>query len=130
MSKQASSAPPPHLRPPSSYHPYRLLQRINRTACHRPRATAPPRSLAATGALARPNGRPALVAAQVGAQRLRSALRSALRSDLGYTQSRHPSRHVALSTILGLWLGGSTAQKRVFDEPRRAPRSGLGSLAL
>eukprot|EP00964_Phaeocystis_antarctica_P080906 scaffold50547_cov49-Phaeocystis_antarctica.AAC.2 len=34
------------------------------------------------------------------------------------------------SLQLRLWLGGSTAQKRVIDEPRRAPRSGLGSLAL
>jgi len=37
---------------------------------------------------------------QVGADRLRSAPRSALRNSTRVTQSRHPSRHVALSTLV------------------------------
>ena len=46
------------------------------------------------------------------------------------TQSRHSSCHLALSNFWAMAKGIHGPEKRVFDEPRRAPRSGLGSLAL
>ena len=109
MSAAATLAPPAAAAAAAafSYHPYTDLM-------------PPPPSRAATGArpLQRPPRPPSLL--QVGVDRLRSAPRSAMRSDPGYTQRRHPSCHLALSTLAKGF--------RSSGEPRGAPHA--ASVAL
>ena len=113
--------PPPPLPPPPSPSPRRPPP---------PTAYYPytPRGFAATGA--RPPQRPPRPRCYRWVLTDCAANSEARCVTAQATQSRHPSCHLALSNFWAMAKGIHGPEKRVFDEPRRAPRSGLGSLAL